>query len=116
MEIEVASGGGGDGGANSSSTGDDIEKGLGRSLLGLGRFNGAKKLLHGLNGYAEPGRIMAVMGPSGSGKSTLLDSLAAAEEMEESAEEATTAAAEVEMRMEIIGMMIVTRKRIEMKL
>ncbi|KAA8528070.1 hypothetical protein F0562_035061 [Nyssa sinensis] len=35
-----------------------------------------KKLLHGLNGYAEPGRIMAIMGPSGSGKSTLLDSLA----------------------------------------
>ncbi|CDP19479.1 unnamed protein product [Coffea canephora] len=26
--------------------------------------------------YAQPGRIMAIMGPSGSGKSTLLDSLA----------------------------------------
>ncbi|GAV81977.1 LOW QUALITY PROTEIN: ABC_tran domain-containing protein/ABC2_membrane domain-containing protein, partial [Cephalotus follicularis] len=35
-----------------------------------------RRLLHGLNGYAEPGRIMAIMGPSGSGKSTLLDSLA----------------------------------------
>ncbi|KAJ0714396.1 putative ABC-type xenobiotic transporter [Helianthus annuus] len=35
-----------------------------------------KRLLHGLNGYAEPGRIMAIMGPSGSGKSTLLDALA----------------------------------------
>ncbi|XP_038695714.1 ABC transporter G family member 15-like [Tripterygium wilfordii] len=35
-----------------------------------------KRLLQGLNGYAEPGRIMAIMGPSGSGKSTLLDSLA----------------------------------------
>ncbi|XP_059665330.1 ABC transporter G family member 15-like isoform X2 [Cornus florida] len=34
-----------------------------------------KRLLHGLTGYAEPGRIMAIMGPSGSGKSTLLDSL-----------------------------------------
>lgn len=35
-----------------------------------------RRLLQGLNGYAEPGRIMAIMGPSGSGKSTLLDSLA----------------------------------------
>lgn len=35
-----------------------------------------RKLLCGLNGYAEPGRIMAIMGPSGSGKSTLLDALA----------------------------------------
>ncbi|GLT51027.1 hypothetical protein SLA2020_244740 [Shorea laevis] len=35
-----------------------------------------KRLLQGLNGFAEPGRTMAIMGPSGSGKSTLLDSLA----------------------------------------
>ncbi|ESQ30333.1 hypothetical protein EUTSA_v10011278mg [Eutrema salsugineum] len=35
-----------------------------------------RRLLDGLNGYAEPGRIMAIMGPSGSGKSTLLDTLA----------------------------------------
>ncbi|GLT82163.1 hypothetical protein SLE2022_005710 [Rubroshorea leprosula] len=35
-----------------------------------------KRLLQGLNGFVEPGRIMAIMGPSGSGKSTLLDSLA----------------------------------------
>ncbi|XP_052115539.1 ABC transporter G family member 15-like isoform X2 [Arachis duranensis] len=35
-----------------------------------------RRLLNGLNGYAEPNRIMAIMGPSGSGKSTLLDSLA----------------------------------------
>ncbi|KAL2942015.1 ABC transporter G family member 15 [Bienertia sinuspersici] len=35
-----------------------------------------KRILQGINGYAEPGRIMAIMGPSGSGKSTLLDSLA----------------------------------------
>ncbi|KAF1885031.1 hypothetical protein Lal_00028920, partial [Lupinus albus] len=35
-----------------------------------------KRLLNGLSGYAEPNRIMAIMGPSGSGKSTLLDALA----------------------------------------
>ncbi|CAN1750997.1 ABC transporter G family member 15 [Linum perenne] len=35
-----------------------------------------RRLLYRLNGYAEPGRIKAVMGPSGSGKTTLLDALA----------------------------------------
>ncbi|XP_050223015.1 ABC transporter G family member 15-like [Mercurialis annua] len=35
-----------------------------------------RRLLNGLNGYAEPGQIMAIMGPSGAGKSTLLDALA----------------------------------------
>ena len=35
-----------------------------------------KRLLNGVYGYAEPNRIMAIMGPSGSGKSTLLDALA----------------------------------------
>ncbi|KAM5584633.1 ABC transporter G family member 15 [Rosa sericea] len=35
-----------------------------------------RRLLDGLTGIAEPGRIMAIMGPSGSGKSTLLDALA----------------------------------------
>ncbi|MCE5166105.1 ABC transporter G member 15 [Datura stramonium] len=44
----------------------------------LPKFGGGptKRLLNGLTGYAEPGRIMAIMGPSGSGKSTLLDTLA----------------------------------------
>ncbi|KAI6673790.1 hypothetical protein NL676_001696 [Syzygium grande] len=35
-----------------------------------------RKLLNRLGGYAQTGRILAVMGPSGSGKSTFLDSLA----------------------------------------
>ncbi|KAK3205238.1 hypothetical protein Dsin_019284 [Dipteronia sinensis] len=35
-----------------------------------------KRLINGLTGYAQPGRIMAIMGPSGSGKSTLLDAFA----------------------------------------
>ncbi|RZC72717.1 hypothetical protein C5167_048193 [Papaver somniferum] len=38
--------------------------------------NNGRDLLQGLNGYAQPSEILAVMGPSGSGKSTLLDALA----------------------------------------
>ncbi|XP_047322164.1 ABC transporter G family member 15-like [Impatiens glandulifera] len=45
-------------------------------LPNSGGGSSPKSLLRGINGYAEPSRIMAIMGPSGSGKSTLLDSLA----------------------------------------
>ncbi|XP_071932912.1 ABC transporter G family member 1-like [Coffea arabica] len=34
---------------------------------------GTKSFLQGLNGYATPGQLLAIMGPSGCGKSTLLD-------------------------------------------
>ncbi|CAI0374922.1 unnamed protein product [Linum tenue] len=47
--------------------------------LTTGSGNTGKKkkwLVNGLSGFAESGRIMAVMGPSGSGKSTFLDALA----------------------------------------
>ncbi|CAM6104027.1 unnamed protein product [Calypogeia fissa] len=38
--------------------------------------NSNQVVLSKVCGYAEPGRLVAIMGPSGSGKSTLLDSLA----------------------------------------
>ncbi|KAA8528071.1 hypothetical protein F0562_035060 [Nyssa sinensis] len=85
MEIELQAGDGNGGGV-------DPEKGITSGGGGEGAMylvwedltvvlpnfgNGpTRRLLNGLTGYAEPGRIMAIMGPSGSGKSTLLDSLA----------------------------------------
>ncbi|CAI9289472.1 unnamed protein product [Lactuca saligna] len=103
MEIEVGrSTGGGDGSHNGSTMaehgGSNDEGGGGGESMGRSQSmkerasylvwqdlrvmlpssgdGPTKRLLHGLNGFAEPGRIMAIMGPSGSGKSTLLDALA----------------------------------------
>ncbi|KAL3580054.1 hypothetical protein D5086_017889 [Populus alba] len=91
MEIEqvvVSSGGdGGSGGGNAEAglSGGRGDHGVGSMFLVwedltvvLPNFgNGpTRRLLNGLNGSAEPGRILAIMGPSGSGKSTLLDALA----------------------------------------
>ncbi|KAI3873929.1 hypothetical protein MKW98_001578 [Papaver atlanticum] len=66
----------------SSSTGggvlltwDDLWVTVPSSGSGTGKNNG-RALLQGLNGYAQPSEILAIMGPSGSGKSTLLDALA----------------------------------------
>lgn len=72
MEAKEASGGSADGGKGVAYL---VWEDLTAVLPNFG--NGPpKRLLSGLNGFAEPGRIMAIMGPSGSGKSTLLDSLA----------------------------------------
>ena len=35
-----------------------------------------KRLLHGIDGYVQPGSLLALMGSSGAGKTTLLDVIA----------------------------------------
>ncbi|XP_047317847.1 ABC transporter G family member 12-like [Impatiens glandulifera] len=92
MEIEagaggdVENGGGGHSGGGEEHNDDQVAGGaylvwedltvvLPNSGSGR-RLVSPRRLLRGINGYAEPCRIMAIMGPSGSGKSTLLDSLA----------------------------------------
>ncbi|GJN24125.1 hypothetical protein PR202_gb11847 [Eleusine coracana subsp. coracana] len=44
--------------------------------VSAGKGGGRVPILCGLNGYARPGEVLAIMGPSGCGKSTLLDALA----------------------------------------
>ncbi|EAW08667.1 ABC drug exporter AtrF [Aspergillus clavatus NRRL 1] len=43
--------------------------------------NGTRKLLNGVNGYAKPGIMIALMGASGAGKTTLLNTLAQRQKM-----------------------------------
>ncbi|KAL6205073.1 PREDICTED: ABC transporter G family member 12-like [Fragaria vesca subsp. vesca] len=72
MEIEAARGGGGGGGRGAYLVWEDLSV----VLPNFSKNVPTRRLLNGLSGFAEPGRIMAIMGPSGSGKSTLLDTLA----------------------------------------
>lgn len=74
MEIEAARGGGGGGGSGRGAY--LVWEDLSAVLPNFSNNAPTKRLLNGLSGFAEPGRIMAIMGPSGSGKSTLLDTLA----------------------------------------
>ncbi|KAK9939606.1 hypothetical protein M0R45_016297 [Rubus argutus] len=74
MEIEAARGGGGGGGSGRGAY--LVWEDLSVVLPNFSNKGPTKRLLNGLSGFAEPGRIMAIMGPSGSGKSTLLDTLA----------------------------------------
>ena len=83
LELEVSSGSRGGGadvehGAPANDEGGAylVWEDLNVVVPNFGSNGESKRLLQGLDGYAEPGKIMAIMGPSGSGKSTLLDTLA----------------------------------------
>ncbi|KAF3441193.1 hypothetical protein FNV43_RR15105 [Rhamnella rubrinervis] len=54
---------------------EDITVVVPQDSLRNNNIGATRKLLNGLSGFAQPHRIMALMGPSGSGKSTLLDAL-----------------------------------------
>ncbi|BBH04522.1 ABC-2 type transporter family protein [Prunus dulcis] len=74
--MEGASGGHSGGGGGSGRGAYLVWEDLSAVLPNFSKGSPTRRLLNGLSGYAEPGRIMAIMGPSGSGKSTLLDTLA----------------------------------------
>ncbi|KAL9675919.1 hypothetical protein QQ045_004127 [Rhodiola kirilowii] len=76
MEIQMERSSGNGGGGDRKKGTYLVWKDLSVIIPNFGSVEPTRKLLQGLHGYAEPGRIMAIMGPSGSGKSTLLDSLA----------------------------------------
>ncbi|KAL8226276.1 hypothetical protein R6Q59_000176 [Mikania micrantha] len=76
MEIELAVGSPEGGGGVGGSVGAYLVWEDLTVVLPNNSSKPTRRILNGLTGFAQPGRIMAIMGPSGSGKSTLLDSLA----------------------------------------
>ncbi|XP_062193257.1 ABC transporter G family member 1-like [Phragmites australis] len=81
LEISVAETGGGSAVVVREKSLRRIDEGVVISWEDLwvsagGGKGGRVSILCGLNGYARPGEVLAIMGPSGCGKSTLLDALA----------------------------------------
>ena len=91
--LEISAAGNGNGNGNGTTDGPVArEKSLRRTDEGVaiswedlwvsasgGKGGGRVPILCGLNGYARPGEVLAIMGPSGCGKSTLLRSMAGLE-------------------------------------